>query len=219
MKFWCRHWYECGLISALVGLICLVIFWKDLSVLSRVSMINFIGLLLHQFEEYGTPGGTPVFINKYMQKSDIPDRYPLNQKSAMVTNCLIVYVCYLLPVFLPNMIWLGLAPILFGCGFQVIQHLLLIGIKFRRFYNPGLGAVMLIHIPCGIYYLWYVIRHHLVQRTDWLLGVIYMLFMIIVLTVLLTYKILSDKNSKYPFSWEEVEKGEKFAKRMNADKG
>ena len=214
MKFWCRHWYECGLAAALGALIVLIVLWGDMAVLSRVNLINFIGLLLHQYEEYGTPGGTPVFINKYMMKSDTPDRYPLNQKSAMITNCLIVYVCYLLPVLFPDILWLGIAPILFGCGFQVIQHLFLITIKFRHIYNPGLGAVMLIHVPCGIYFLWYVISNHLASGTDWLFGILYMIFMIGVLTVFLTYKVLGDKNSKYQFSPEECEKGERFAERM-----
>lgn len=214
MKFWCRHWYECGLIMALIALIVLIVLWSDMPVLSRVSLINFIELLLHQFEEYGTPGGTPVFINKYMMKSDIPERYPLNQQSAMITNCLIVYVCYLFPVLFPNVLFLGIAPVLFGCGFQVIQHLFLIAIKFKHIYNPGLGAVMLIHVPCGIYYLWYVISNHLASGMDWFLGISYLFFMIGVLTVFLTYKILGNKNSKYLFSSEEIKKGEKFAERL-----
>ena len=67
MKWFCRHWYEAGLFPAGVALIVLFALWSDWSVLQRISIVNFIGILLHQFEEYGIPGGAPVFINKYMR--------------------------------------------------------------------------------------------------------------------------------------------------------
>ena len=143
MKWFCRHWYEVGLIPAGVALVCLIVWWNDCSVLQRICIVNFIGILLHQFEEYGLPGGAPVFINKYMRNGS--ERYPLNQFSAMLVNVVIAYLCYLLPVFLPGIIWLGLAPILFGCVFQVMLHLAVFYVKFHHFYNSGLAAVICIH--------------------------------------------------------------------------
>ena len=98
------------------------------------------------------------------------------------------------------------------CGLGLLRYFS--AAAFRHIYNPGLGAVMLIHVPCGIYYLWYVISNHLASGTDWLFGILYMIFMIGVLTVFLTYKVLGDKNSKYPFSPEECERGDRFAERM-----
>ena len=211
MKWFCRHWYEAGLIPALASLIFLIVGWSNLQVLQRVSLINFIGILLHQFEEYGFLGGVPVFMNKYMCSGT--DRYPLNQFSAMLTNVLIAYTCYLLPVFFPDVIWLGLAPILFGCVFQVMLHLVVFLIKFHHFYNSGLAAVLCIHVPCGIFYIYQTASQGLLTGSQWLFTVIYLVSMIL-FTISCGQIFFSKKDSKYPFDKKEIEAGEKFAKRL-----
>ncbi len=115
MDKWWTKWYYWGLIPAAVAIVMLIVRWNNMVFLQRVSLINFAGLLIHQFEECGFPGGAPYFMNRYMREGN--ERYPLNQVSNMVTNMLIVYICYLLPIFFPGTIWLGMAPIIFGCGF------------------------------------------------------------------------------------------------------
>ena len=211
MKWFCRHWYEIGLFPAGIALFSLLIGWNGLSVLQRISLANFIGIMLHQFEEYGFPGGTPVFLNKYMRGGT--ERYPLNQFSAMLVNVVIAYLCYLLPVFFPEIIWLGLAPILFGCVFQVMLHLVVFLIKFHHFYNSGLAAVLCIHVPCGILYIRYAASQGLLAGRTWLYTVLYLIGMIL-FTVLFGQKLFSKKDSPYPFDEKEVEAGERFAKRM-----
>ena len=211
MKFWCKYWYKLGLIPAVISAILLIINWNNMSILTRVSTINFVGIMIHQFEEYGFPGGAPVFFNKYVGGGD--ERFPLNQFSAMITNVLIAYICYILPIFFPNTIWLGLAPMIFGCVFQVIMHLGLFLVKFHHFYNPGLGAVLCIHVPCGIYYIYYVITNGLVSTSIWIYTVIYLIAMIFV-TVLLGQKVFSSEHSKYVFSTAEIEAGDKLASRL-----
>lgn len=211
MKLICKHWYQAGLVSAGIALVVLIFNWSNLSILARVSLINFIGIMLHQFEEYGLPGGTPYFMNKYMRGGN--ERYPLNQLSAMLVNVIIGYVCYLLPVFLPDVLWLGMTTILYGCVFQVIMHICTFATKFHRFYNPGLGAVLCIHVPCGIYYIWYTARNQLMAANDWIFTAIYLMGMIL-FTALVGQLIFSSKESKYPFSEKEIEAGKKFAKMM-----
>ena len=211
MKWFCRHWYEAGLLPAGVALLFLIVWWNDCSVLQRICIVNFIGILLHQFEEYGLPGGAPVFINKYMRNGS--ERYPLNQFSAMLVNVVIAYLCYLLPVFLPGMIWLGLAPILFGCVFQVMLHMVVFLVRFYRFYNPGLLAVLLIHVPCGIMYIRYAALQGLLTGRTWAFTILYLIVMI-VFTALCGQKLFSRKDSAYPFDEKEIEAGERFARRM-----
>ena len=211
MKWFCRHWYEVGLLPAGAALICLIAMWGDFSVLQRISLVNFIGILLHQFEEYGFPGGAPVFLNKYMRGGT--ERYPLNQFSAMLVNVLIAYTCYLLPVFFPDSIWLGLAPILFGCVFQVVLHLVVFFVKFHHLYNSGLGAVLLIHVPCGVLYICYTASQNLLTGRTWLFTLIYLVTMIL-FTVLFGQKLFSRVDSAYPFDEKEIEAGKRFARRM-----
>lgn len=211
MKWWNRHWYQAGLVPAVSALIVLIVNWGDVSVLARVGLINFTGIMVHQFEEYGFPGGTPYFMNKYMRGGD--ESYPLNQLSAMLVNVIIGYICYLLPIFFPNVMWLGMTTILFGCVFQVVMHLGVFGVKYHKIYNPGLGAVLCIHVPCGIYYIWFAVSNQLMTGRDWLFTVIYLVGMI-AFTALVGQILFSSKDSKYPFDEKEVEAGERFAKWM-----
>jgi hypothetical protein len=51
-------------------------------------------------------------MNEVIQPSDRPDRYPLNQNNALIVNVFAAYPFYLAPVFFPEAIWLGLAPVL-----------------------------------------------------------------------------------------------------------
>lgn len=215
MKWFCRHWYEVGLFPAGLAFVFLLIGWGDMPALQRISFVNFIGIMLHQFEEYGFPGGAPTFGNKYMRGGT--DRYPLNQFSAMLVNVLIAYACYLLPIFFPDVIWLGLAPILFGCIFQVVLHLVVFAIKFRHFYNSGLAAVLCIHVPCGIAYIYFANEQRLLNGKVWLFAIAYLLAMI-VFTVLFGQKLLANENSIYPFDEKEVEAGERFARKMGISK-
>ena len=85
-KFVQRHWQDFGVLSAIVTGVYLATEWADLVPLQRLLLANFIVVLLHQFEEYGWPGGFPAVANIVMMRSENPDRYPLNQRSSMIAN-------------------------------------------------------------------------------------------------------------------------------------
>ena len=53
-------------------------------------------------------------------------------------------------MFFPTVIWLGLAPVLFGI-LQFVIHGIVTNAKLRSLYNPGSAAVVLGHIPIGAY--------------------------------------------------------------------
>ena len=75
----------------------------------------------------------------------------------------------------------------------------------KTIYNPGLGAVIFLHIPIGIYYIYYIISNGLSSGLDWIIAVIYLIIIVRVLLGKLTYDWLADKNSKYIFT-EEMER-------------
>jgi Protein of unknown function with HXXEE motif len=205
MKTLRRHWYNIGLVVAIIVIVFLVINWNDIQIIRKLLLLNFIALLLHQFEEYGLPGGEPAIMNMVLQPSDVPDRYPLNQHSAMVVNVLAAYLFYLIPVFFPNVIWLGLAPVLFGLG-QFLIHGIVTNIKLKTFYNPGLGAVVFLHIPIGIYYIHEIYVLKLVSYLDWIFGVVYLVAFAFITLIKMTYTWLADKNSKYVFPPDEMKR-------------
>ncbi len=203
MKTLRRHWYNIGGVIALISIVILIVLWNDFGHLQRLLFMNFIALLIHQYEEYGFPGGEPAIMNMVIQPSDTPNRYPLNQNSAMIINVMAAYFLYLIPVFRPDIVWLGIAPTLFGIA-QFIIHGIVTPKKLGQFYNPGLGAVVLLHFPIGGLIIYYLISNHLATPFDWIGGVIYMFAFTFLTLMKMTYTWLADKNSPYVFPEEEM---------------
>lgn len=203
MKWFCKNWYWVGGIVALLTLVFLVCDWHHLDVVRRLLILNFIALLVHQVEEYGWPGGEPAVMNIALRQSDIPDRYPLNQLSAMLVNCFIAYVIYVIPIFFPDKIWMGFAVMAFGLS-QFIIHGIMTNVRMHTCYNPGLGAVVLLHFPISIYYIVYTWRHGLATGMDFVWGTVLCLLIAVIFVALMTYVVLADRNSKWPFTPAEM---------------
>jgi len=197
-----RNWYTMGLIFGIIAAIVLIFIWDDISIIQRLLLLNFIAMTLHQFEEFGFPGGMPILLNVEKAKSEFPDRYPQNQNSVMVGNMLTVYVFYLLPVFFPEQIWFGLGGVLIGLS-QLPVHLA-VAKMLKSIYAPGNFALIFGHVPIGIYFIYYGVTNDLISGWDWVFGVLVMLFVSFFIVAALGYKILADKHSPYPFSKEEM---------------
>ena len=215
LKFYIKNWYYFGAVLFVTLTYIIGIFGEVINPLQKILTLSFMALLVHQFEEYGLPGGFPAIFNNVLTPggSEAPDRYPLNQKSAAFVNVLGAYSFYVVPIFLPNLIWLGLAQILFGM-MQIMVHGILINVRMKTFYNPGMGAVVFLHWPIGIYYIWYINANGLVQPLDWI-GAIICVVAAAIFIVALPNRLFRDKNSEYPFSKEEMERfhmKEKLAK-------
>jgi hypothetical protein len=205
MKLLRRHWYNIGGIVALATLACTAIWWRQMNRSSLLLLLNFAAILIHQFEEYGWPGGESAILNMVLQPSDDPDRFPLNQNSAMLINTLAAYGFYLVPVFFPDAYWLGIAPTLFGFG-QFVIHGIVTPKKFGAFYNPGLAAVVFLHIPIGVFYLLHISTLGAVNATDWITAIAYALIFIFVTLKKMTYTWLASIDSPYPFEIEEMQR-------------
>ena len=103
------------------------------------------------------------------------------------------------------MVWLGLAPVLFGFA-QFAVHGIVTNRKLRTLYNPGLVAVVLGHIPLGIWYLVEVYAKGMITFWDWGFAVTYMAGFMRIGFMLVGYRMLADKDSIYPFAPEEMER-------------
>ena len=206
IKFLRRHWHDIGLVSAIVAGAYLIFAWNELVLLQRLLILNFIVVLLHQFEEYSWPGGFPAVANMVLFSSPKPDRYRLNQNSSMVANLIFAYVFYLLPVFFPNMIWLGLATVFNGI-FQFFGHAVYVNIRLRSFYSPGVATNVFGWLPIGIIYIQHILVNNLVDSRDWLLGIVWMVVFYFLNFILIEQILLGDKNSPYPFDPDEMKRG------------
>lgn len=141
--------------------------------LRALSAVNAIALLVHQYEEYEDPGYFPGQFNRGMFKSDQPLNYPLNTHNAMCINTAIAYPFYALPMLLPKVKWLGIAPVLFGMG-QAVGHGVVFPVMSRSKYSPGFLASIFLHTPIGLAYLAALKKHAAVTRGDWIKSVAYM---------------------------------------------
>ncbi len=217
MGFYRKNWYYFGAIYFVAISFSVIVWHNSFSVIRLLLIMSFMALLVHQFEEYAKPGGFPsIFNTVVLGEKKIPNHYPLNPNSAMITNVYLGYTFYIIPIFFPNLIWLGIAQIMFGI-FQIIIHGIVINIKLKSLYNPGLASVILLHFPIGIYYINYVVMHNLANAVDFIIGIALTLvagFIIIFIPV----KFGANKESKYHFS--DIEMGgfakEKVAKIRNS---
>ncbi len=205
MKWYVRHWYSVNLIFIPILAVVLILNWGAMEVVQRLVVLNLMALLVHQFEEYGWPGGGPMVMNCALQRSDLPDRYPLNPFSAMFTNVFVGVFLYGLPALFPQTMWLVLVPMLFNFG-QLVMHGVVMTRTMKTYYSPGLGAVVFLHLPISVYFFWYALQNHLLHGMDWLIGVPLAILCGGVFVGIMTYVLFPTRKTKWVFSREELER-------------
>jgi len=205
LRSYTKNWYYVGglLFFALAFLV--GFFGDSIEPIRRILLLSYMALLVHQFEEMAIPGGFPAVFNIVVSgEKEASDRYPLNRKSAFIVNVLCAYSFYIVAIVFSDLIWLGLAQVLFGMA-QIIIHGVLINVKMKSLYNPGLGAVVFLHWPISIYYIWYVYLNGLMQSWYWVAGV-GLTLLAAMLLVNLPVTRLKDRDSDFAFSVEEMER-------------
>lgn len=207
MKFMRKNWYYVGGGLAVVLALVLALIWNDLSVLQKLMWLSLIALLLHEFEEYAWPGGFPAIANLVLSPSQEgkPDRYRLNRQGAMYANVAFGWSFYILAILFQNVIWIGLATVLFGM-MQFVVHGIVVNRKMRTLYTPGLFTVIFLFWPIGIYYIWYVVANQLVQWWMWPVAIVYLALAANIGLNMLAFHWLADPNSPYPFDPSEMER-------------
>ena len=170
--------------------------------LRALSALNWIALLVHQYEEYEDPGYFPGQFNRGMFKSEQPRNYPLNTHNAMCINTSIAYPFYALPVLLPKVKWLGIAPVVFGMT-QAVGHGVVIPVISRSKYSPGFLASIFLHTPIGLAYLTALRKQGPITRADWGISIGYMVAFLF-FGVASPNLFFNDKNSPHAFTEEQM---------------
>lgn len=52
VSFFRKHWYDIGLVVAIVVVVCLVANLGEISEIKVLLALSFVAILVHQFEEY-----------------------------------------------------------------------------------------------------------------------------------------------------------------------
>lgn len=203
MNFYRRHWYDIGCLLFMALAFTAGVWTPRFSHIQVILIYSFMALLVHQYEEYAAPGGFPGIFNiAVLGERQVPERYPLNENQVLVTNVLLAYPFYIAAIIWPNLIWLGLAQVFFGM-LQLVVHGIVINLKFKSLYNPGLAAVIFLHWPIGIYYIHYVLVHDLASTRDFAWGSVATLLGAFVM-IILPIRLLGSKTSPYAFPKDEM---------------
>lgn len=204
MLFWRRYWYYIGG-GLFVALAFVMGLWGSthLSRLQVILVFSWMGMLMHQFEEYALPGGFPLISNMAgLGETEHPERYPLNARQCFLSNVIFCYLSYIIPICFPNMIWMGASQVLAGV-WQVPGHGIMMNLRLKSVYNPGLASTVFLQTPVAGYYIWYVCTYFPEKASQLWWGIPGSLLMLF-LTFLVPIFLMKDKNSPYPFEEREL---------------
>jgi hypothetical protein len=157
-----RDWAKTGLIVSIFLFVFLFVFVKNSDFVLFLILLQTPLYMLHETEEYVFPGGFAKFFNMEIFKLDTADE-PLGEKFIFFVNVLLIWI--ILPTF-------GLlAAIDYQYGlwipyfsfFAGVAHIAL-ALKARKIYNPGLIVSLVLNIPVGLWSIFYLANHQLLQN-------------------------------------------------------
>lgn len=204
MKFWRRNWYYIGGVI-FIGLSFVMGLWgaRNMSMIRILLIFSWMGMLVHQFEEYAFPGGFPLISNMAgIGETEHPERYPLNARQCFVSNVIFCYLSYIIPICFPNLIWMGACQVFAGL-WQILGHGIAMNIRLKKKYNPGLAATVFLQTPVAIIYIWYVCTY-IPEKASQLWWGIPGSIALLLLTFIIPIIVMRDKNSPYAFEEEEL---------------
>lgn len=204
MMFWQRYWYYIGgvvfvLLAFIMGL------WgaRALDYVQVLLIFSWMGMLVHQFEEYAWPGGFPLISNMIVfNEIERSDRYILNQRQCFVSNVFLCYLCYLVPILFPQLIWLAAAQIFQGL-WQIPAHGIVLNMRLKSVYNPGLFAAVFLQLPVAIVFVWYVLTF-MPEAAGQLWWGIPGSLVLLGISFGLPILFMHDRDSKHPFEDREL---------------
>ncbi len=204
MKFWRKNWYYIGLIL-FIALAFFMGLWGcyHLDRIRVIMIFSWMGMLMHQFEEYGLPGGFPMISNMAgLGETEHPDRYPLNAMQCFISNVIFCYLSYIIPIFFPGLIWMSASQVFAGV-WQLPGHGIAMNVRLKSKYNPGLASTAFLQTPVAIYYIWYV-ANYMPEKAHQMWWGIPGSIAILLLTFIVPIIFMRNKDSKYPFDEREL---------------
>ena len=204
MNYWQRHWYYIGGML-FVALAFVMGLWGcyHMDKLQVLLVFSWMGMLMHQFEEYALPGGFPMIANMAgLGETEHPERYPLNARQCFVSNVFFCYLSYIIPICFPDQIWMGACQVLAGV-WQLPGHGIAMNLRLKSWYNPGLASTIFLQTPDAVYYFWYVFTYMSEKASQLWWGIPGSILMLL-LTFIVPILIMKDKNSPHPFADKEL---------------
>jgi hypothetical protein len=166
MKFMRNNWYYVGGVLFVLLSFGMILFGQGLDTRQLLLIALYMTMLVHQFEEYGCPGGFPMFWNVgTCGEQKLYDRYPMNKRGSAISN-LSFWIVYIIAIFLYEIPLLNIMVSYFAFG-QLMMHGIMINVKARTKYNPGMASTIILMVPISIYNLWYLASNYAVPSWNW----------------------------------------------------
>ena len=157
-----KEWAKVGVILAIFLFLFLFIFVRQYDPIVFVLLLQTPLYMLHQSEEYIFPGGFAEFFNTRIFNLETKNK-PLDETFIFYVNVILIWI--VLPAF-------GLlSTVDYGFGlwipyfsfFAGVAHVVL-ALKARRRYNPGLVVSLFINIPAGLWSVFYLLRQGIIEN-------------------------------------------------------
>jgi hypothetical protein len=208
VRFAERHWFDVGAVLGIALAIWLVIAGSGMDTITLILWISLLTLFAHQVEEWRWPGWFPGMLNVVLFRSDDPWRHPLNVRSGLVVNVVVGWTSYLLAaLFGAGLLWLAMATILVSVG-NCVLHLLVIPIRGRMPYNPGMATSLFLFLPVSVWF--FIVAWPQMSVADTVIG----LLLGVVLNVggvIGVIRALEDRNAP-PFEDRQIEPALRYAR-------
>ena len=150
------EWAKVGFILSLFLFVFLFVFVRKTDFVVFILLLQTPLYMLHQTEEYIFPGGFGKFFNTKIFKLDTEEG-PVDQNFIFFVNVILIWI--VLPFFglLSTIDYLYGLWIPYFSFFAGIAHVLL-ALRAKKIYNPGLIVSLLVNIPVGLWSILYLIN-------------------------------------------------------------
>jgi hypothetical protein len=154
------EWAKAGLVLAFFLLVFLFVFVRPDDFVVFIILLQTPLYMLHQAEEYVFPGGFGVFFNRKIFKLENEDG-PLDQNFIFYVNIILIWIA--LPLFglLSTIDYRFGLWIPYFSFFAGIAHVLL-AIRAKKLYNPGLLVSLFVNIPVGLWSILYLMNRGII---------------------------------------------------------
>jgi len=149
-----RNWAKVNVVLSFYILVLLLVFVRQKDFIVFLLLLQTPLYMLHEIEEYVFPGGFEVFFNRKIFRVD-SDTEPLNENFIFFVN--IIYIWVFVPLFgilsLYNYnlgIWIP-----YFSFFAGVSHILL-SMRAKKMYNPGLIVSLTLNIPVSAWTVYYL---------------------------------------------------------------
>ncbi len=157
-----KNWARTGFILSIFLLVFLIVFVRHDDIVVFIILLQTPLYMLHQTEEYVFPGGFGEYFNTEIFKLDTKDG-ALDQNFIFFVNILLIWIALPVCGLLSTIDYQYGLWIPYFSFFAGIAHILL-AIRAKKIYNPGLIVSLLINIPIGLWSIIFLLDNNVLEN-------------------------------------------------------